>query len=143
MLVKGNVTLAIVKPDAIEKSNDIVKVIQDNNFVVLSKKRLRLTRAQAERFYEIHKERPFFEELVNFMISDDVVVIALEKKDAVKSYRTLIGDTDPAEAKLGTIRKMFGTSKGENAVHGSDSDENALVEIKFFFPESFMFDCYF
>ena len=97
---------------------------------------IRLTESLAEKFYEIHKERPFYKELCSFMTSGPVVVIALEKENAVQDYRTLIGATDPAEAAEGTIRKLFADSKSENAIHGSDSEENGKVEVAFFFAES-------
>ncbi|MBX7153742.1 MAG: nucleoside-diphosphate kinase [Candidatus Kapaibacterium sp.] len=131
-------TLAIIKPDAVKKNNagDIIAMIQQAGFKVLAMKQTRLTPAQAGAFYEVHKERPFYGELCNFMCSGAVVPIALEKENAVADYRALIGATDPAEAAEGTIRKRFASSKGENAVHGSDSVENGVNEVAFFFSES-------
>ncbi|MBL8000203.1 MAG: nucleoside-diphosphate kinase [Candidatus Kapabacteria bacterium] len=131
-------TLAIIKPDAVKKNaaGGIIAMIQDAGFKVLAMKQTRLTPAQAGEFYAVHKERPFYGELVNFMCSGAVIPIALEKDNAVADYRALIGATDPAEAADGTIRKKYASSKGENAVHGSDSVENGRIEIGFFFSES-------
>lgn len=131
-------TLAIIKPDAVKKNaaGDIISMIQSAGFKILAMKQTRLSPEQAGAFYAVHKERPFYGELVNFMCSGAVVPIALEKENAVADYRTLIGATDPAEAEEGTIRKRFASSKGENAVHGSDSVENGRNEISFFFTES-------
>jgi nucleoside-diphosphate kinase len=131
-------TLAIIKPDAVRKNvvGEIVAQLTQSGFKVLGLKMVRLTKEQAGAFYEVHKERPFYGELVDFMCSGAVVPIALEKINAVADYRTLIGATDPAEAAEGTIRKRFASSKGENAVHGSDSVENGKAEVAFFFSES-------
>lgn len=131
-------TLCIIKPDGVRQNNTgaIIAMIQQAGFKVLALKMTRLTPAQAGEFYAVHKERPFYGELVNFMCSGPVVPVALEKENAIADYRTLIGATDPAEAADGTIRKLFATSKGENAVHGSDSIENGRNEIAFFFSES-------
>lgn len=131
-------TLAIIKPDAVRNNDigNIVAMIQAAGFKILGMKLTRLSKEQAGEFYAIHKERPFYGELVNFMSSGAIVPIALEKDNAVADYRTLIGATDPAEAAEGTIRKNYATSKGENAVHGSDSVENGRNEIAFFFSES-------
>lgn len=131
-------TLAIIKPDAVKKNaaGDIISMIQSAGFKILAMKQTRLSPEQAGAFYAVHKERPFYGELVNFMCSGAVVPIALEKENAVADYRTLIGATDPAEAEEGTIRKRFASSKGENAVHGSDSVDNGKNEIAFFFTES-------
>jgi nucleoside-diphosphate kinase len=131
-------TLAIVKPDAVKRNNigNILAMIQEAGFEVLGAKLTRLTPAQAGAFYEVHKERPFYGELVNFMCSGPIFPIALRKVNAVADYRALIGATDPAEAAEGTIRKKYATSKGENAVHGSDSVENGIREVGFFFAES-------
>jgi nucleoside-diphosphate kinase len=104
-------------------------------FKILGLKMLQLSQRDGEKFYEVHRERPFYGSLVEFMSSGPVVVIALEKENAVADYRTLIGATDPAEAEEGTVRKRFASSKGENAVHGSDSVENGRQEIAFFFAE--------
>jgi nucleoside-diphosphate kinase len=134
----GNITLAIIKPDAVAggKTGAILAHLQKEGFTIRAMRLARLTRAQAGAFYEVHKERPFYGELVEFMTSGPCVPIALERADAVAHYRTVIGATDPAEAAEGTIRKLYAESKGRNAVHGSDSDENARREVGFFFPES-------
>ena len=133
-----SMTLGMLKPDAIAggKAGAIIAHIENSGFVVRSARLTRLTRSQAEAFYAVHRERPFFRELVEFMISGPVLPMGLERAGAVAEFRTLIGATDPAEAATGTIRKLFAESKGKNAVHGSDSDENAAREIGFFFPES-------
>jgi nucleoside-diphosphate kinase len=131
-------TLCIIKPDAVRKKiqGNIVQKISDSGFKILGMKMIRLSDSTAGKFYEIHKERPFYKELCSFMVSGPVVVIALEKENAVADYRTLIGATDPAEAAEGTIRKLFADSKSENAVHGSDSEDNGRNEVAFFFAES-------
>jgi len=131
----NNRTLAIIKPDAVNKNyiGQIVKMINDTGFKILGMKMVRMSKESAEGFYEIHKERPFFGELVEFMTSGSCVPIALEKENAVEDYRKLIGATNPADAEEGTIRKLFAESLGKNAVHGSDSDENAAKEISHFF----------
>ncbi len=131
----SNRTLAIIKPDAVKKNvcGKIIAMMEDAGFKVVAMKKTRLTKEVAGAFYEVHKERPFYGELVDFMCSGPVVPIILEKENAVADYRTLIGATDPAEAAEGTIRKLYADSKGENAVHGSDSDENAAIESNFFF----------
>ncbi len=130
-------TLAIIKPDAIADkfSGQIIELIELNKFDILGLTKLQMTKEQAQKFYEVHKERPFYGELVEYMISGPVVVMALQKEDAVSAWRDLMGATDPNKAAYGTIRKMFGKSIGSNATHGSDSLENAAIEIKFFFPE--------
>lgn len=131
-------TLCIIKPDAVKKnvSGSILQMILDAGFKVKGMKLVQLSEAQAGKFYEVHKERPFYKDLVSFMTSGPVIPIALEKADGILAWRTLIGATDPAEAEEGTIRKRFAASKGENAVHGSDSEENGKLEIAFFFPEN-------
>jgi len=131
-------TLAIVKPDAVRKNNigDILAMIQKAGFTVLACKLTRLSKEQAGEFYAVHKERPFYGELVNFMSSGPIFPIALEKTNAIADYRALIGSTDPAEAADGTIRKLYAANKGENAVHGSDSVENGINEIAFFFSDA-------
>ncbi len=130
-------TLCIIKPDAVKKKvqGNIIQMILDNGFEIKGMKQVQLTEEQAKKFYEVHKERPFYNDLVSFMISGPVVPIALEKDGAVAAWRKLIGATDPAEAEEGTIRKKFADSKSENAVHGSDSVENGNIEVSFFFPE--------
>ena len=131
-------TLAIIKPDAVRAgvAGEIIAQIQQAGFRILGMKLIRLNEDQAGAFYAVHHERPFYRELVRYMSSGPVVPMALEKVNAVADFRTLIGATDPAEAADGTIRKRFGRSKGENAIHGSDSPENARAEIAFFFAES-------
>lgn len=133
----GRMTFAMVKPDAVStgKGGAILAHIEKQGFGIRAMRMVRLTRVEAEAFYAVHRERPFYGELVEFMSSGPVVALALEGSDAVAAWRTAIGATDPAEAADGTIRKLFAESKGRNAVHGSDSDENAAREIAFFFPE--------
>lgn len=133
----GTVTLGIVKPDGVARGNlgRILAHIEGAGFTVRAARLVRLTRAQAEAFYAVHRGRPFYGDLVEFMCSGPCLPMALEKGDAVLAFRALIGATDPAEAAEGTIRKLFAESKGRNAVHGSDSDENAAREIAFFFSE--------
>lgn len=135
-------TLCILKPDAVRNNNigNIVAMIEKAGFRILGMKLTRLSATQAGAFYAVHKERPFYGELVNFMSSGPVVPIALEKENAVADWRALIGATDPAEAAEGTVRKLYATSKGENAVHGSDSVENGRIEVAFFFSEAELAD---
>ena len=130
-----NLTFGIVKPDAVKAGHTgaIIQRILDDGFKIRGLKLIHLTRAQAEGFYAVHRERPFFSGLTEFMSSGPCVVLALEKESAVKAWRDLMGATDPAKADAGTLRKEFGGSVGENAVHGSDSDENAAIEISYFF----------
>jgi nucleoside-diphosphate kinase len=131
-------TLAIVKPDAVASGHTgkIIAHLQKEGFRVLGMKMTRLSREQAGEFYAVHRERPFYGELVEFMTSGAVVPLALERDGAVARLREVIGATDPAEAAEGTIRKLYAESKGKNAIHASDSDENAAVEVAFFFAES-------
>lgn len=131
-------TLAIIKPDAVKNGHigAIVKHIQEAGFQIKAMKLVQLSLKQAEGFYAVHRERPFFGELTAFMSSGPCVPIVLEKENAVADYRTLIGATNPAEAAEGTIRKLYASSVGENAVHGSDSVENGKIEANYFFPES-------
>ena len=131
-------TLCIIKPDAVKKNvqGNIIQMLSDAGFKIKGMKLIQLSDTQAGKFYEVHKERPFYGELVKFMTSGPVIPIALEKDNAVADYRKLIGATDPAEAEEGTVRKKFAASKGENAVHGSDSEENGKIEVGFFFAES-------
>ena len=138
----GTRTLAIIKPDAVAsgKSGAILAHLEREGFVVRAARLTRLSRAQAGAFYEVHRGRPFYEELVTFMTSGPCFPMALERADAVARYREVIGATDPKEAAEGTIRKLYAESKGRNAVHGSDSDENAAREIAFFFTESELAD---
>jgi nucleoside-diphosphate kinase len=116
------------------KAGAIIARLQDEGFAIKGMRMLHLTQAQAEGFYEIHRGKPFFEELVVFMSRSPIVVMALEAEDAIAKYREVIGATDPAKAADGTIRKLYGTHVGENAVHGSDAPETAAVEIGYFFP---------
>lgn len=134
----GTQTLAIVKPDAVAggKLGAIVAHLEREGYRVRAGRLTRLSRNQAERFYEVHRGRPFYDELVAFMSSGPCFPMVLERADAVAAFRTSIGATDPAEAAPGTIRKLYAESKGRNAVHGSDSDANAEREIGFFFSES-------
>jgi nucleoside-diphosphate kinase len=133
-----NQTLAIVKPDAIANGHlgAILAHLQREGYRIRAARLFRLTRAQAEAFYEVHRGRPFYEELVTFMSSGPCFPMALEREGAVAAFRATIGATDPADAAAGTIRKLYAESKGRNAVHGSDSDENAIREIGFFFSEA-------
>lgn len=130
-------TLGIIKPDAVKQNviGPILTMIEGAGFRITDLRMLLLSKEEAREFYAVHKERPFFEELVSYMTSGKIVAFALEREsdDAVKDFRDLIGATDPAEAKEGTIRNRFGASKEANAIHGSDSSENADKEIKFFF----------
>jgi len=131
-------TFAIIKPDAVKNYNTgkIYDRILKEGFTILSAKLLRMTKSQAEGFYNVHRERPFFDELTTFMSSGACMVLALEKNDAVNEWRKTIGSTNPEDAETGTIRRDFATNVQENAVHGSDSDENAEKEIGFFFSDS-------
>lgn len=131
----SNLTFGIIKPDAVGAGHtgSIIQRILDNGFKIRGLKLIHMTRRQAEGFYAVHRERPFFPGLVEFMSSAPCVVMALEKEGAVKAWRDLMGATDPAKADPGTLRKEFGGSVGENAVHGSDSDENAEIEVSYFF----------
>ena len=133
----GNLTFGIIKPDAVRagKTGAILQRISDAGFRVRALKLIHMTKPEAEGFYAVHRERPFFGELTAFMSSGPCVVLALEKENAVKSWRDLMGATNPAEAAEGTLRKEFASSIGENAVHGSDSDENAAIEISYFFSK--------
>jgi nucleoside-diphosphate kinase len=128
-------TLCIIKPDAVEKRKQgaIVQKLLDEGFTIVNLKQVRLTRAQAEGFYAVHKGKGFFEELCTFMTRGPVVVAALERENAVQHYRDVIGATDPAKAEAGTVRKLYGSNVGENAVHGSDSVENGRIECAYFF----------
>ena len=130
-------TLGIVKPDAVAtgKTGAIVAHLQKAGFIVRAARLVRLTRAQAAAFYAVHAGRPFYSELAEFMTSGPCLPVALERDDAVAQMRTVIGATDPAEAAAGTIRKLFAESKGRNAIHASDSPENAAREVAFFFTE--------
>jgi nucleoside-diphosphate kinase len=133
----GNLTFAIIKPDAVSAGNagKIIDCIINGGFRLRALKMIHQSRTQAEGFYEVHRGKPFYDGLTEFMSSGPCVVMALEKDGAVKAWRDLMGATDPAKADEGTIRKQFGSSVGENATHGSDSDENAAIEIAYFFSK--------
>jgi nucleoside-diphosphate kinase len=135
--VAATLTLGIIKPDAIAsgKAGAILAHLQQAGFVPRATRLVRLTRPEAGAFYAVHRGRPFYPELVEFMTSGPCLPIALEREDAITHLRTVIGATDPAEAAPGTIRKLFAESKGKNAIHASDSPENATREVAFFFTE--------
>lgn len=130
-------TFSIIKPDATRRNitGAVNAMIEEAGLRIIAQKRIHMTQEQAQEFYAVHKERPFFNDLVSFMISAPVVVQVLEADDAVVKYRTVMGATNPAEADEGTIRKAFAESIEANSVHGSDSDENAAIEIAHFFSE--------
>ncbi len=136
-----NRTFTMIKPDAVEQGHigAILEKITASGFKIIAMKLTQMTKADAETFYAIHSERPFFGELVTFMTRGPIVAAILEKDNAVADFRTLIGATNPAEAAEGTIRKLYATSMGENAVHGSDSDDNAAIESAFHFSGREMF----
>ena len=131
----GNITFTMIKPEAVEAGNTgaILNRIEEEGFRIVSLKKVHLTSKRAGIFYEVHKERPFYGELVEYMSGGPIIAAILEKDNAVADFRTLIGDTNPEEADEGTIRKEFATSLSMNAVHGSDSDDNANIEADFHF----------
>jgi len=133
----SNLTFGIIKPDAVNNGHTgkIIDRVLSNGFKIRGMKLIHQSLSQAEGFYAVHAERPFFGELTEFMSSAPCVVLCLEKENAVPEWRTLMGATNPEEADEGTLRKDFATSLGENAVHGSDSDENAAIEIAYFFSK--------
>jgi nucleoside-diphosphate kinase len=133
--MSGNRTFTMLKPDTVESNNigNVTQMITDAGFVIKAMKLTQLSKDQAKEFYSVHKERPFYGELVEYMTSGPIVAAILEKDNAVEDFRNLIGSTDPSEAEDGTIRKKYAESKGRNAVHGSDSDENAQIEANFHF----------
>ena len=135
--MSGNLTFAIIKPDAVGAgyTGKIIDRIIGGGFRIRAMKMIHQSRQQSEGFYEVHRGKPFYDGLTEFMSSGPCVVMALEKEGAVKAWRDLMGATDPAKADAGTLRKEFGGSLGENAVHGSDSDENAAIEIAYFFSQ--------
>lgn len=137
----ANRTFTMIKPDAVEKGyiGAILEKINASGFRIAAMKLTQMTTSDARTFYAIHKDRPFFDELVEYMTRGPIVAAILEKDNAVEDFRTLIGATNPAEAAEGTIRKLYATSIGENAVHGSDSDENAAIECAFHFAGREMF----
>jgi nucleoside-diphosphate kinase len=132
-----NKTLTMIKPDAVKNGHigAVLNKMIEGGFRIVAMKYTHLSKQKAEQFYDIHRERPFFGELTAFMSSGSIVAAVLEKENAVSDFRTLIGATNPADAAEGTIRKLYATSLGENAVHGSDSDENAKIEGDFFFSQ--------
>ncbi len=133
--MSGNITFTMIKPDAVQDGHigNILAHIIQAGFTIKAMKYTRLTPEQAGAFYAVHSERPFYGELVSFMSSGPIVAAVLEKNNAVEDFRKTIGATNPAQAEEGTIRKLYARSIGENAVHGSDSDENAAIEASFFF----------
>jgi nucleoside-diphosphate kinase len=134
----SNITFTMLKPDCVEKGlvGEVIKRIQEGGFKIKAMKLTRMTRPMAEGFYAIHKERPFFGELVEFMTRGPIVPMVLEKENAVEDFRAFIGATNPADAAEGTIRRDYADNVGENIIHGSDSDENAAIEANFFFSSS-------
>jgi|TARA_A100001015_G_scaffold214144_1_gene240322 nucleoside-diphosphate kinase len=139
--MNSNRTFTMLKPDSIEQGNmlAILNIIESSGFKIIALKYKMMSRDEAEKFYSIHSDKPFFNNLINFMTRGPIIAAALEKDNAVEAFRTLIGSTDPNEAEDGTIRKRYAKSKGENAIHGSDSDENADVEISFHFDTNEIF----
>jgi nucleoside-diphosphate kinase len=140
--MKQNITFSMIKPDAVAEGNAgaIMKMIEAADFKIIALKLTRLTREQAAKFYEVHQGKPFYESLCEYMSSGKILAMVITKKDAVKEYRQLIGATDPAKAERGTIRKLYARSVQSNAVHGSDSDENAAIESNFFFSSLEYYD---
>ena len=132
--MKNNLTFTMIKPDAMENgyAGEILSMILKNGFRISALKLIHLTNRQAEIFYNIHRKKPFFDELVTFMTRSPIIVAVLKKNNAVEDFRKLIGSTNPEDAEKGTVRKLFATSMGENAIHGSDSDDNAHIESSFF-----------
>ena len=130
-------TFSIIKPDATKRNitGSINKVIEDSGLRIIAQKRIKLTTLQAEKFYSVHSERPFFRDLVEYMTSEPVIVQILSGENCVEKYRSIMGATNPENADKGTIRKLFALNVQENSVHGSDSEENAKIEISFFFQD--------
>ena len=139
--MNSNRTFTMLKPDSIEQGYmlPILNIIKEAGFKIIALKYKKMTKEEAEKFYSIHSDKPFFKDLIQFMTRGPIVAAALEKNNAVDDFRKLIGSTDPSEADTGTIRKIYAKSKGENAVHGSDSDDNAAIEISFHFSDSEIF----
>ena len=137
-----NRTFSIIKPDATKRNitGSINKIIEDNNLVIIAQKRIKLSKEKAEGFYSIHKDKPFFNELIEYMTSGPVIVQVLQGDNAVENYRKIMGATNPENAEKGTIRKEYALNIQENSVHGSDSDENAKVEINYFFEDNEIFN---
>ena len=130
-------TLSIIKPDAVERNleNEIKEIFKNNGFSILKEKKIQIEKSEAEKFYKVHETKPFYNDLCSYLSSGPIVVMILEKENAVKANRDLMGSTNPADAMEGTIRKKFGISIDKNSVHGSDSIENAKIEIDFFFKD--------
>ena len=130
-------TLSIIKPDAVERNLDgeVKEVFKRNGFIILKEKKIHIEKSEAEKFYQVHQTKPFYNDLCNYLSSGPIVVMILEKENAVKANRELMGATNPKDAKDGTIRKSYGISIDKNSVHGSDSVQNAKIEIKFFFED--------
>mgnify|MGYP001426803559 FL=1 len=130
-------TLSIIKPDAVERNleNEIKNIFKENKFVINKEKKVQISKSEAEKFYKIHETKPFYNDLCNYLSSGPIVVMVLEKENAVLENRNLMGATNPKEAAAGTIRKKYGISIDKNSVHGSDSVENAKIEIDFFFKD--------
>ncbi len=130
-------TLSIIKPDAVERNLDleIKKIFQDNGFKIIKDKKIQIEKSEAEKFYKVHESKPFYNDLCSYLSSGPIVVMVLEKKNSVAENRELMGATNPKDAKEGSIRKKFGISIDKNSVHGSDSIENAKIEIDFFFND--------
>ena len=139
--MKNNLTFTMIKPDAMENgyAGEILSMILKSGFRISALKLIHLTNHQAETFYNIHRKKPFFDELVTFMTRTPIIVAVLKKNNAVEDFRKLIGSTNPEDAEKGTVRKLFATSMGENAIHGSDSEDNAHIESSFFFNKNEMY----
>ena len=137
-----NRTFSIIKPDATKRNitGSINKIIEDNNLVIIAQKRIKLSKEKAEGFYSIHKDKPFFNDLIEYMTSGPVIVQVLQGDNAVENYRRIMGATNPENAEKGTIRKEYALNIQENSVHGSDSVENAKIEINYFFEDSEIFN---
>ena len=139
--MKKNLTFTMIKPDAMENgyTGEILSMILKSGFRISALKLIHLTNHQAKTFYNIHRKKPFFDELVTFMTRSPIIVAVLKKNNAVEDFRKLIGSTNPEDAEKGTVRKLFATSMGENAIHGSDSEDNAHIESSFFFNKNEMY----
>ena len=137
-----NRTFSIIKPDATKRNitGSINKIIEDNNLAIIAQKRIKLSKEKAEGFYSIHKDKPFFNDLIEYMTSGPVIVQVLQGDNAVENYRRIMGATNPENAEKGTIRKEYALNIQENSVHGSDSEENAKIEINYFFEDSEIFN---
>tara|TARA_B100001057_G_scaffold360534_1_gene362888 strand:+ start:310 stop:726 length:417 start_codon:yes stop_codon:yes gene_type:complete len=137
-----NLTFSIIKPDATKRNitGSINKIIEDNNLRIVAQKRIKLSKEKAEGFYSVHNDKPFFNELISYMISEPVIIQVLKGDNAVNKYREIMGSTNPEEALPGTIRKEYGLNIQENSVHGSDSNENARKEIEYFFSNEEIID---